>query len=74
MHKCTDGEILMFKTVLWQYKQQDMKMHNKQQYAHFTQWTMEHNIQYTHFLNIHIVNCILKKLIDACIAFIYDLQ
>ncbi len=33
-----------------------------------------HYIQYTHFNNIHIVNCILKRLVDVCIAFIYYLQ
>ncbi len=42
VHKCTDGEILKYKTVPWQYKQQDMK---NVQYTHFTQYTHLHNIQ-----------------------------
>ncbi len=48
VHKCTDGEILRYKTVPWQYKQQDMKKLQytyKQQYTHFTQYTHLHNIQ-----------------------------
>ncbi len=72
VHKCTDGEILRYKILCHGSTSNNVwKMFN----IHFTQYTHDlHNIQFTHFHNIHIVNCILKRLIYIYIAFIYDLK